>query len=93
MRGVLTPTIAFWVFGSPGGFPSPIFGNVSGDLTLLSKWGCDRWAKKTPRDIKLYYSSPQIFNIDPDDMLKIIIINVDNEFVLLLKHIRRLWLM
>jgi len=41
MQGVLTPTIALWVFGSPGGLPSPIFGSVSGDLTLPSKWGCD----------------------------------------------------
>ncbi len=37
----LTPTIVLWVFESPGGFPSPIFGSVSGDLTLPSKWGCD----------------------------------------------------
>jgi hypothetical protein len=41
MRGVLTPTIAFWIFGSPGGLPSPTFGSVSGDLTFPSKWGCD----------------------------------------------------
>ncbi len=38
MQGVLTPTIAFWVFGNPEGLPSPIFGNVSDDLTLPSKW-------------------------------------------------------
>ncbi len=41
MQGVLTPEIEFWRFGSPGGLPSPIFGSVSGDLTFLSKWGCD----------------------------------------------------
>jgi len=41
MWGVLTPVIAFWVFKNPGGLPSPIFGSVSGDLTLPSKWGCD----------------------------------------------------
>jgi hypothetical protein len=40
-RGVLTPIIELWVFGSPGGLSSPIFGSVSGDLTLPSKWGCD----------------------------------------------------
>jgi len=39
--GVLTLAIAFWVFRSPKGLPSPIFGSVSGDLTLPSKWGCD----------------------------------------------------
>jgi len=37
----LAPTIAFWGFGSLGGLPSPIFGSVSGDLTLPSKWGCN----------------------------------------------------
>jgi len=41
MRGVLAPVIALLVSGSPGGLPSPIFGNVSGDLTLPSKWGCN----------------------------------------------------
>jgi hypothetical protein len=41
MQGVLTPSLAFWVLGSPGGLPSLIFGSVSGDLTLPSKWGCD----------------------------------------------------
>jgi len=41
MQGVLTPTIEFWVFESPGGLPSPIFESVNGDLTLPSKWGCD----------------------------------------------------
>jgi len=39
MQGVLTPVIAFWVFRSPGGLPSPIFESVTSDLTLLSKWG------------------------------------------------------
>jgi hypothetical protein len=42
MRGVLTPTITFWVFESLGELPSPIFRSVSGDLTLPSKWGCDK---------------------------------------------------
>jgi hypothetical protein len=41
MRGVLTLAITFWIFGNPGGLPSPIFGSVSGDLTFPSKWGCD----------------------------------------------------
>jgi hypothetical protein len=40
MQGVLTPAIELWVFRSPGGLPSPIFGSVSGDLTLPSNWGC-----------------------------------------------------
>jgi hypothetical protein len=43
MQGVLTPAIELWVSGSPGGLPSPIFGSVSGNLTLPSKWGCDKW--------------------------------------------------
>jgi hypothetical protein len=47
MQGVLTPAIVFWIFGSPGGLPSPIFGSVSGDLTLPSKWGCDMWHTST----------------------------------------------
>jgi len=42
--GVLTPSIALWVFGNPRGLPSPIFESVSGDLTLPSKWGCDTGA-------------------------------------------------
>jgi len=41
LQGVLTPAITLWVFGSLGGLPSPIFGSVSGDLTLPSKWGYD----------------------------------------------------
>ncbi len=41
MWGVLAPAIVLWVFGSPGGLQTPIFGSVSGDLTLPSKWGCD----------------------------------------------------
>jgi hypothetical protein len=41
MQGVLTPTIALLIFRSPRGFSSPIFGSVSGNLTLPSKWGCD----------------------------------------------------
>jgi hypothetical protein len=40
-QGVLTPAIELWVFRSPGGLSSPIFGSVSGDLTPPSKWGCD----------------------------------------------------
>jgi len=41
MWGVLTPAIELWVFRSPRGLSSPIFGSVSGDLTHPSKWGCD----------------------------------------------------
>jgi hypothetical protein len=41
MQGDLIPAITLWVFGSPKRLPSPIFGSVSGDLTLPSKWGCD----------------------------------------------------
>jgi len=41
MQGVLTPAITLWVFGSPEGLLSPIFGSVSGDLTTPSKWGWD----------------------------------------------------
>jgi hypothetical protein len=37
----LAPVIEFYIFRSLGGLPSPIFGSVSGDLTLPSKWGCD----------------------------------------------------
>jgi hypothetical protein len=37
MRGVLTPAIAFCIYESLGGLPSPIFGSVSDDLTLPSK--------------------------------------------------------
>jgi hypothetical protein len=43
MRGVLTLAIALWIFESPKGLPSPIFGSVSGDLTTPSKWGCNTW--------------------------------------------------
>jgi hypothetical protein len=42
-RGVLTPTIELRVFG----LPSPIFGSVSGVLTLPSKWGCDSFGGST----------------------------------------------
>ncbi len=45
MQGVLTPTIALWVFGSPRGLPSPIFRSESGDLTPSSKWGRDSSCK------------------------------------------------
>jgi hypothetical protein len=34
-RGVLTPAIELWIFGSPRGFPSPHFGSVIVILTLL----------------------------------------------------------
>jgi hypothetical protein len=34
MWGVLTLAIELWTFGSPGGLPSPHFGNVSFILTL-----------------------------------------------------------
>jgi hypothetical protein len=37
MRGVLTPAIELWSFGSPRGLPSPNFGNVSFILTLPSR--------------------------------------------------------
>jgi hypothetical protein len=37
-------------------------------------------SKKIPHDSKVHSSSLQIFNVDLDAMLKIIIINVDNEF-------------
>ncbi len=43
MRGVLTPAIKFWLFGSPEGLQVPTFGSVSFILTLASKWGCDTW--------------------------------------------------
>jgi len=46
MQGVLAPAIEFWVFKSLGGLPSPIFGSVSGELTLPSKWGCDSYILK-----------------------------------------------
>ncbi len=52
MWDVLSLVIEFWVFGSPGGLPSPIFGSVSGDLTLPSKWGCNT-NKMVRWDIKL----------------------------------------
>jgi len=35
MRGVLTPAIELWNFGSPEGLPSPNFGSVSFILTLF----------------------------------------------------------
>jgi hypothetical protein len=41
MRGVLTPIIELWNFGSPGELPSFHFGSVSFILTFFSKWGCD----------------------------------------------------
>jgi hypothetical protein len=43
-RGVLTPTIELWNFGSLGGLPSRHFGNVSVIFTLFQKWGCDNWS-------------------------------------------------
>ncbi len=41
MRGVLTPVIELWIFGSPQAFQVPTFGSVSFILTLSPKWGCD----------------------------------------------------
>ncbi len=55
MQGVLTLAIALWVFGSPGGLPSPIFGSVSGNLTLPSKWGCNN------KDLTLLGFSCKVF--------------------------------
>jgi hypothetical protein len=43
IQGVLTPAIMLWIFGSPGGLPSSIFGSANGDLTTPSKWGCDTY--------------------------------------------------
>ncbi len=43
---VLTPAIALWIFGSPKGLPSPIFGNVNGDVITPSKWGCNKTIKE-----------------------------------------------
>ncbi len=40
-RGVLTPTIKLWSFGSLGGLPSPHFGSVNVILTLFQMWSCD----------------------------------------------------
>jgi hypothetical protein len=42
MRGDLTPALALWVFGSPGGLQLPTFGSVGITLTLSPKWGYDR---------------------------------------------------
>jgi hypothetical protein len=41
MRGVLTPVVQLWSFGSPGGLLSPHFESVSVILTLFQKWGCN----------------------------------------------------
>jgi hypothetical protein len=41
MRGVLTPELELWVFGSPGGLQVPTLGSVGFTLTLIPKWGCD----------------------------------------------------
>jgi hypothetical protein len=37
-------------------------------------------SKKLPHDIEVHSFPPHIFNANSDAMLKIIIINVDNEF-------------
>jgi hypothetical protein len=63
MWGVLTPTIVFWIFGSPRGLKTPIFGNVSGDLTLPSKWGSDMlcmtvlgiWERPRSNNVKRFF--------------------------------------
>jgi hypothetical protein len=57
MWGVLTPTIEFWIFGSLGGLPSPIFGSVSGDFTPPSKWGYD----KIPLVLVITHENPFVF--------------------------------
>ncbi len=44
MRGVLTPAIKLWVFGSLEGLQVPTFGSVSFILTFASKWG---WNTRT----------------------------------------------
>ncbi len=41
MRGVLTPVIELWVFGSSKGLQLPTFGSVSFIFTLIPKWDCD----------------------------------------------------
>jgi hypothetical protein len=41
MQGDLTPSIALWIFESPGGLQLPTFGSVGFTLTLSPKWGCD----------------------------------------------------
>jgi hypothetical protein len=48
----LTPAIVFWVFGSLGGLQIPIFGSVSGNLTLPLKWGCDRYYSRVCKHVK-----------------------------------------
>jgi len=40
-RGVLPSTVELWSCRSPGGLQVPTFGNVSLNLTLVPKWGCD----------------------------------------------------
>jgi hypothetical protein len=52
MQDVLTPAIALWVLGSPGGLASPIFESVSGDFTFPSKWGCNTYTQQKTIDIK-----------------------------------------
>ncbi len=45
-RGVLTPTIELWSFGSPRGLQVPTFGSASLILTFAPKWGCDRYSMR-----------------------------------------------
>jgi hypothetical protein len=57
MRGVLTPAIELWVFGSPRGLQVPTFGSVSFILTLNPKWGCDK--------LPIWFSTKKRSGIDP----------------------------
>jgi hypothetical protein len=77
MRGVLTPKIALWVFGSPEGLLSPIFGSVSGNFTLPSKWGCDiphahvsQFLQGERRDMKIAVEWNTSKNLSPQQDVK-----------------------
>jgi len=65
MRGVLTPAIKLWIFGSLEGLQVPTFGSVSFILTFSPKWGCDIGIVK-------YVSKPLIsFTLEDGWMIKV----------------------